>query len=412
MFALFRENFRIAWDSIRSQLLRTLITVFIIAIGITALVGILSLINALTVSLTGNLSDMGSNTFTIQRYERQSQRSDEKRKVNPVISYQQVKQFSEEFNYPTANTSISFTGTSGAEVKFENEKTDPEITVIGANENFLDNTGLKLDDGRNFTVFDVSNNSNVCILGSDFRKNLFKSESPIGKKISIRGTKFRVIGILEEKGSTFGNRVDLRVIIPIQVARSMFTQPRINYDVSVKVVDADLMDDAQEEAIAVFRNVRSLTPIETNDFGMQRSDDLIQRIKEDTATINVGAWVISLLTIFGSCIALLNIMLVSVTERTREIGVRKALGAKKSTIAFQFLYEAILVGQMGGALGILLGCIIGYVISVFLFKIDFTIPWGAIIAATSITFVVALISGIVPALKAARLDPIESLRYE
>ncbi|MBE15757.1 MAG: ABC transporter permease [Dokdonia sp.] len=412
MFALFRENFRIAWDSIRSQLLRTLITVFIIAIGITALVGILSLINALTVSLTGNLSDMGSNTFTIQRYERQSQRSDEKRKVNPVISYQQVKQFSEEFNYPTANTSISFTGTSGAEVKFENEKTDPEITVIGANENFLDNTGLKLDDGRNFTVFDVSNNSNVCILGSDFRKNLFKSESPIGKKISIRGTKFRVIGILEEKGSTFGNRVDLRVIIPIQVARSMFTQPRINYDVSVKVVDADLMDDAQDEAIAVFRNVRSLTPIEVNDFGMQRSDDLIQRIKEDTATINAGAWVISLLTIFGSCIALLNIMLVSVTERTREIGVRKALGAKKSTIAFQFLYEAILVGQMGGALGILLGCIIGYVISVFLFKIDFTIPWGAIIAATTITFVVALISGIVPALKAARLDPIESLRYE
>ncbi len=412
MFALFRENFRIAWDSIRSQLLRTLITVFIIAIGITALVGILSLINALTVSLTGNLSDMGSNTFTIQRYEFTSQRSDEKRKVNPVISYQQVKQFSEDYNYPTANTSISFTGTTGAEVKFENEKTDPEVSVLGANENFLDNTGLKLESGRNFTVFDISNNTNVCILGSDFRKNLFKSENPIGKKISIRGTKFTVIGILEEKGSTFGNRVDLRVIIPIQVARSMFTQPLINYNVSVKVVDAELMDSAQDEAIAAFRNVRSLSPIEENNFGMQRSDDLIQQIKEDTATINIGAWVISLLTIFGSCIALLNIMLVSVTERTREIGVRKALGAKRSTIAFQFLYEAILVGQMGGALGILLGCGIGYVISKFIFKIDFTIPWAAIIAATTITFVVALISGIVPALKAARLDPIESLRYE
>jgi putative ABC transport system permease protein len=412
MFALFRENFRIAWDSIRSQLLRTLITVFIIAIGITALVGILSLINALTVSLTGNLSDMGSNTFTIQRYEFNSRRSDEKRKVNPVISYQQVKQFSEDFNYPTANTSISFTGTRGAEVKFENEKTDPEVSVLGANENFLDNTGLKLDDGRNFTVFDISNNTNVCILGSDFRKNLFKSENPIGKQISIRGTKFKVIGILEEKGSTFGNRVDLRVLVPIQVARSMFTQPRINYDVSVKVVDAELMDSAQDEAIATFRNVRALSPIEDNNFGMQRSDDLIQQIKEDTAKINIGAWVISLLTIFGSCIALLNIMLVSVTERTREIGVRKALGAKKSTIAFQFLYEAILVGQMGGALGILLGCVIGYCISVFLFKIDFTIPWGAIIAATTITFIVALISGIVPALKAAQLDPIECLRYE
>lgn len=412
MFTLFRENFYIAWDSIKSQLLRTLITVFIIGIGITALVGILSLINALETSLTGSFSDMGSNTFTVNRYEFTSRNRDEKQKINPVITYQQVKQFSEDYNYPVATTSIAFTGTRTAEVKFESDKTDPEVSVLGANENFLDNSGLKLESGRNFTTFDIQNNTRVCILGSDFRKNLFKSRNPIDKTISIRGTKFKVIGILEEKGSTFGNRVDLRVIVPIQVARSIFTQPFINYDMSVKVADANLMDSAQDEAIAVFRNVRNLSPIEDNDFGMQRSDDLINQIKEDTAKINIGAWVISLLTIFGSCIALLNIMLVSVTERTREIGVRKALGAKKSTIAFQFLYEAILVGQMGGIVGIVLGCLIGLAISKFAFQIEFVIPWTAIIAATTITFIVALISGIVPALKAAKLDPVESLRYE
>ena len=411
MFSLFRENFRISLDSIKSQLLRTILTVLIISLGIFALVGILTFIKAFENTLTNDFASIGSNTITIQRYEFSNQRRGERKIINPVIGYRDVKEFAETYSYPTAQTAISFTSTRNAEVKYESEKTDPEVRVVGVNENFLQNGGLKLDKGRNFTPFDISNNTRVCVLGSDFYKNLFKDDNPIGKTISIRGTKFSVIAILEEKGATFGNNQDLRVLIPIQVARTMFTQPNINYNVSVMVDDPEYLDSAEEEAVLTFRNIRKLSPVEENNFGIGRSDDLVNQIATITGALGVAAWAISLITIFGSCIALVNIMLVSVTERTREIGVRKALGAKKSTIAFQFLYEAIIIRQLGGALGIFLGIGVGLIIAIS-FDLVFTVPWNAIIAATTITFFIAIVSGLFPALKAAKLDPIESLRYE
>ena len=411
MFSLFRENLSIAYDSIKSQLLRTILTVFIIAIGITALVGILTFLKAFENTLTNDFASIGSNTISIQRYEFTNQRRGDRKIINPVISYRDVKEFSETFTFPTALTSIAFMGTARAEVKYENEKTDPEVRVMGVNENFMQTGGLKLDKGRNFTSFDISNNTRVCVLGSDFYKNLFKDDNPIGKTISIRGTKFSVIGILEEKGSTFGNNQDLRVLIPIQVARTMFTQPNINYSVSVMVDDPELLDSAEEAAIFTFRNIRKLSPVEPNNFGTGRSDDLVNQIAEITGFLGVAAWAISLVTIFGSCIALVNIMLVSVTERTREIGVRKALGAKKSTIAFQFLYEAIIIGFIGGLIGILLGILAGLGIS-NVSELVFAFPWNAVTAAVLISFTIAVLSGFFPSLKAARLDPIESLRYE
>ena len=413
MFSLFKENIRIAFDAIRSNLLRTILTVLIIAIGITALVAILSLVKALENTISSDFSSMGSNTFNLQRYEFSTQRrgSGEREKINPVIAYRQVREFDENYRYPFTHVSISFTGTGTAEVKYENEKTDPEVSILGVNDNFLENSGLKLQSGRNFNVFDIKNNNNVCILGSDFKKGLFKNLDPIGRTINVRGTKFKVIGLLEEKGGTFGNNQDLRVIIPIQIARSMYTQPNINYSVSIKVDDKEMMAGAQDEAILTFRNIRGLTPVEENNFGLERSDDLLNQIANITGYLSLAAWIISLITVLGSSIALMNIMLVSVTERTREIGVRKALGAKRGTIAGQFLMETIMVGQLGGLLGMILGVLIGILIS-SVADFNFTTPWGAMIAAVAITFLVAVISGSFPAIKAAKLDPIESLRYE
>ena len=413
MFSLFRENLHIAFDAIRSQLLRTILTVVIIAIGITALVAILSLVKALENTISSDFSSMGSNTFNIQQYEFTTQRrgSGETQKINPVIRYTQVRDFEERYDYPMTHVAVSFTGTSSAEVKYENLDTDPEVTVLGTNENFIENSGLELAEGRNFNQFDINNNNNVCVLGSDFKNGLLKNVDPIDKTISIRGTKFKVIGILEEKGSTFGNSQDLRVLIPIQIARSMFTAPNINYNVSVKVDDKQMLDGALDEAIITFRNVRKLAPVEENDFGIGRSDDLINQISQISGYLSIAAWIISMITVLGSSIALMNIMLVSVTERTREIGVRKALGAKKSIIAGQFLMETIIIGQFGGILGIILGIGIGLLISTVA-NFNFTTPWMAMLSATAITIVIAILAGLLPAIKAAKLDPIESLRYE
>lgn len=248
-------------------------------------------------------------------------------------------------------------------------------------------------------------------MGPIFKNALFNDMDPVGKTISVRGAKFKVIGILESKGSTFGNNEDLRVLIPIQIARSLFNQAFINYNISVKVDDKEMMEGAQDEAIITFRNIRKLQPKEDNNFGIRRSDSLINQILSITEYLNIAAFAISFVTILGSSIALMNIMLVSVTERTREIGVRKALGAKKNTIAFQFFAETIIIGQMGGICGIIFGMLIGFLVA-SVADLSFSIPWLAIFIATAVSLIIAIISGLFPALKAAKQDPIESLRYE
>ena len=414
MIGLFKENLKIAGSSIRTQLLRTVLTILIIALGIWALVGILTVVSALENTLSSNFASMGSNTFNINQYDYTSRRSggDEVEKINPIISYPEAKAFKENYKFPLTQTSLSFTATSKAEVKFENEKTDPEVSVIGVDEYFVPNSGLEVTTGRNFNNFDIQNNTYSCVVGSDFAtKGLLKDVNPIDKIISVRGAKFRVIGVLKEKGSTFGNSQDLRMLIPIQVARSMFSAPNINYTISSMVQKKEILDEAIDNALITMRKVRKLNPVEENNFGTSRSDDLINRIAEMTGVLNISAWIIGIITIFGSSIALMNIMLVSVTERTREIGVRKALGAKRGTIAFQFFVETLIIGQLGGLVGIILGILTGYLIAIAI-DFSFVIPWLAIMAAVITTFIVAVVSGSYPAIKASKLDPIEALRYE
>lgn len=411
MFSLFKENVQIALHSIKTQILRTILTVIIIAIGICALVGILSVVKGFEGFISGNFASMGANTFTLQRYNFNIVRHGERKKINPVVSYQNIREFVDLYEYPFTQTSVSFSGTRSAEIRFESEKTDPDVPVYGVNQHYLDNTGTKVERGRNFTIFDIQNNNKVCLLGSDFEKGIFKDLNPIGKTISIRGVKFKVVGVLETKGSSFGNSQDLKVLIPIQVARSIFTQPNINYSISIKVDNTEMMDAAQDEAIITFRNIRKLNPIEENNFGMVRSDDLINRVATISGYLEKAAWIISIITLLGSSIALMNIMLVSVTERTREIGVRKALGAKNKAIATQFFIETIVIGQFGSILGIILGILIGLLIA-NLMDFEFSIPWWPMFWATIITFIIAVIAGSYPATKAAKLDPIESLRYE
>lgn len=414
MISLFRENTKIAFGSIRSQLLRTILTVLIIGIGIWALVGILAAVKVLESTITGNFASMGTNTFSISRYDFSEQigRGDSDAKINPVISYPQAREFQDKYNFPLSTVSLSFDAASSVEVKYESTKTDPESIVVGADEYFLPNSGLEVVQGRNFNNFDISNNNYVCIVGSDFAtKGLLKDVNPIDKIISVRGARFKVIGVLKEMGSTFGNRQDMRIIIPIQVARSLYTAPNIDYSIKVKTLNQDMLDSAVDEAIITMRRVRKLNPVSDNNFGIERSDELLATLLSDLEALSIAAWAIGIITVFGSSIALMNIMLVSVTERTREIGVRKSLGAKKSTIALQFFTETLIISIFGGALGVLLGLLTGFIVSLAM-STAFPMPWLAVTAALITVILVTLVSGSYPAVKAAALDPVEALRYE
>jgi len=410
---LIKENLRISFLSIKSHLLRTILTVLIIAFGIMALVGILTAIDAVEYFLNDNFAMMGSNTFNVQNRDIRVHIGGERQRAKAYepISFREAMRFKKDYKFP-ATASVFTYGTGIATLKYESEKTNPNIQVMGIDENYIKAAGLEISRGRVFTELEVLNGSHVAIIGNEIRNKLFtKKENPVGKIVSIGSGKYRIIGVLEERGSSIGFSGDRSCMIPIANVRQYFSRPNMNFRISVMVNSQEEMEAAIGETTGLLRIIRGDKVGDDDSFAIIKSDNVANMLIKLTSKIQIGATVIGLITLLGAAIGLMNIMLVSVTERTREIGIRKAVGATSKTIRNQFLAEAVVIAQIGGVLGVIIGILIGNIVSLAVGS-TFIVPWLWMFMGIGITFVVALLSGIIPANKAAKLDPIDSLRYE
>lgn len=420
------DSLSLAFRTVKSNKLRTGITVTIIALGITALIGIITAITSMNQSLTESFATMGANSFSIRYQDRQirlgGRRQVKKTNLNAlkekksnngkIITYQEAKLFKERYAFP-ASVSISINGPRSIVVNDEKIKTNPNISMLGGDENYLAQSGYTLAWGRNFNKIDVQSGRSICILGNSVAQKLYgdNTQRALDKIINVAGIKYRVIGVLKDKGSSAFLNADNIVLTTYNNIRRLFPTDGTTYTIGVMVNDIQDMDAAIGEAKGTFRPIRKVAIDEDNNFYIDKSDSIAQVFMNSLGTITTAAAFIGLITLIGAAIGLMNIMLVAVNERTREIGLIKAIGGTRKSIRSQFLFESVLISLIGALFGIILGVLIGNVVGMLLHT-GFVIPWGWVVLGIVVCSAVGLFAGLYPAIKAARLDPIVALRYE
>jgi putative ABC transport system permease protein len=407
--------------------LRTGITVAIIAFGIMALIGIITAISAMNQSLKENFSFMGANAFSI-RYKEMNARfggpnqgeefakskkglKEKKSNLDKVIRLEEAQYFKDHYGFSRAQVSLYRRGNGNNELHYKDKKTNPQITMFGADDNYLVVSGYSLTQGRNLNTADIQSGRNVCIIGSNVAAKLFpsKPEKCIDKIILVGGKPYRVIGLLKAKGSSAMLRQDDVVITSTKNLRQY--QINASYQLGVSVNNVAELAPAIDEATVQMRKARRLIPSETENFVIDKSDKFAEMFIGFLAGISGAAGAIGMITLIGAAIGLMNIMLVSVNERTREVGLIKAIGGKKKDVRRQFLFESIIISILGAFFGILLGVLVGNLFSMIL-NTGFVVPWIWVGIGIVICSIVGLTAGIYPAMKAAALNPINALRYE
>ncbi len=374
-----------------------------------ALVGILTSIDAVKNSLNDNFARMGANTLSIKGRVMKVEGSGAD--VYKAISYDDALAFKNRFEFP-ATVSVFSHASGMATLKYQSEKTNPNITLYGVDENYILTSGDKIEKGRNISANDILSGARVTVIGASIADKLFTNkQNPIGADISIGGGRYQVVGILESKGTSFGFNSGKTCLIPYSTLRNSSSGRTYNFTINIMTADPEMLERAEGEATGLFRIIRKVGFDDENNFRIEKSTSLADSLFENLKYLRLAAVIIGIITLVGAAIGLMNILLVSVTERTREIGIRKAIGANNSTIRNQFLVEAIVIAQLGGIMGIIFGILVGNILSVVL-ATGFVVPWAWILGGIALCFIVALLSGIIPAVKAAQLDPIESLRYE
>ena len=420
------DTFSLAFRTIKGNRLRTGITVAIIAFGIMALIGIITAIEAMNKSLRESFSSMGANAFSIRFKEsrvnfgggddvkksKRGQKKEKKSALGKPIRREEAELFKQAYYFPGAAVSMYQRGGGGWEVQFKDKKTNPNINVWGGDENYFQVNGYQLSHGRNFNSMDVQTGRNVCVIGSSLVNKLFKSkpESALDQVIKLGSIPYRVIGVLKEKGSSAFLRQDDVVVTTYTNSRRL-PNASSSYLLGVLVADVKQLDVATDQATAVFRGIRKTTPIEESNFLIEKSDKFAELFIGFLSSITGSASAIGLITLIGAAIGLMNIMLVAVNERTREVGLIKAIGGKRKDVRLQFLFESMIISILGAIFGIILGVLVGNLFGLFL-DTGFIIPWFWVGIGIVICSVVGLLAGIYPAMKAAKLNPIVALRYE
>jgi len=407
-----REIIALAVASLRASTLRSALTMLGIAVGVFSVIGVMTVISGLRGSIESGLNVLGANSFQITKYPAINFSDPRQRFANRRdIDYPQAVRF-QQLMEADGGVAVSLQlSRGGLRATYLDRRTNPNVRLVGADANFIDSLKYEVEAGRNLEAGDIEFGRPIALLGADVASRLFPDSDPLGKSVRLDGRIYTIVGLLKAKGTSFGQSQDNLLVTPITQFLDAYGRARRSISVSVQSPSQEVFAAVQDRAIGVMRLVRGLEPEDPNDFEVFSNDSLIEAFNNIASVVAVAAFVISAIALLASGVGVMNIMLVSVTERTKEIGIRKSIGARKADILTQFLIEAVVLSLCGGLAGVLVGVLGGNAAAMFL-NAGVVFPWVWATAGLLVCGGIGVAFGLYPAWKAASLDPIEALRHE
>ncbi|MBA4312555.1 MAG: peptide ABC transporter permease [Chlorobiaceae bacterium] len=407
-----RESLMMALVSLKTNKLRSVLTLLGIAVGVFSIIGVMTGMAVLINSIESGMSQLGANTFQVQRMPNfQTGNPQERAKLRnrKYIKYEQALKVKENSTFAAAVGIEAWTFGKTA-VGSDGKKSNPDIQIAGEDiEGFVTNNWT-IGEGRLFTQDELNSGRNVAVLGKQIIDKLFPRTDPIGQTIRVDGHEYQVIGTIEPKGGMLGGNQDNFITVPLTSFFNIYGKER-DVHLMVQSSSRESFDDCIEQVRGIMRTARQVNPGDEDDFYIFSNDSMIEQFNDFTKYLRLGIMLVSAIALLAAGVGIMNIMLVSVTERTREIGIRKAIGAKKTNILSQFILEAIVISELGGMVGILLGIVVGNILAIML-EVPAVIPWDWVAIGFGSCSLIGITFGVYPAWKASNLDPIESLRYE
>lgn len=407
-----RQTIAVALQSLRTNKLRTLLTILGVVVGIFSIIVVMTVITMLQNSIENGVSQLAKNTFQIQKYPAMmggGPGSRDKYRNRKDITLDEYNELADKL------TQAKYIGAElwnfGSVVKYGNKETNPNIQIAGITLGAMRTNDWKISYGREFRENDIQYSNDICLLGNEIVEKLFGSINPVGQVLRVDGRPKLVVGVLEKQPQLFGQSRDNYLVLPITTWQSMYGSRKRSLNITVMSYSKEDYNSTIEAAIGHMRTIRKVKPGEENDFDIYSNESIIGQINDITSGVKIGALVVSIIALIAAGVGIMNIMLVSVTERTKEIGIRKALGAKKKNILLQFLIEAVVLCIIGGIFGIFIGVGIGNLAGSYI-NAQSAVPYDWVIIGISLCVFVGVLFGTYPAYKAANLDPIEALRYE